>query len=146
MYHVLYVDDEPALLEIARLFLEESKEFVVDTQCSAQEALESLKSRHYDAIISDFQMPGMDGLEFLKRLRSEGNDTPFIIFTGRGREEIVIDALNSGADFYLQKGGEPQSQFAELRSKISQAISRRRAEERVGYLSRINSLLSQVNK
>ena len=146
MFSLLYVDDEPDLCDLTRLFLGRSGEFVVDTAGSAQEALGILRSRHYDAIISDYQMPEMDGIAFLKTLRAGGNRTPFIIFTGRGREEIVIEALNSGADFYLQKGGDPESQFAELRSKVQQAVSRRRAEERVAYLSRINSLISHVNK
>ena len=73
-------------------------------------------------------MPVMDGIEFLKRVRASGNTMPFIIFTGRGREEIVIQAFNEGADFYLQKGGEPLSQFAELGHKVQKAILQRRAE------------------
>ena len=59
-------------------------------------------------------MPGINGIEFLRYIRLHYKDLPFVLFTGRGREEIVIEALNSGADFYLQKGGEPKSQFAEL--------------------------------
>jgi len=72
-------------------------------------------------------MPGMDGIEFLKQIRSSGNSIPFIIFTGRGREEVVIEAINSGADFYLQKGGDPNSQFAELSHKVKIAVERKRA-------------------
>ena len=53
---------------------------------------------------------------------------PFILFTGRGREEVVIEALNSGADFYLQKGGEPVAQFKELEHKVKEAVRRARAE------------------
>ena len=56
------------------------------------------------------------------------NTLPFIIFTGRSREEIVIQALNEGADFYIQKGGEPVSQFAELANKVRKAVVQRRAE------------------
>ena len=59
-------------------------------------------------------MPDMNGIEFLKKVRASGNTIPFVLFTGRGREEVVIEALNEGANFYLQKGGEPKSQFAEL--------------------------------
>ena len=77
-----------------------------------------MNTERYDAIISDYQMPEMDGITFLKELKASGNTTPFIIFTGRGREEVAIEALNEGADFYLQKGGEPKSQFAELAHKI----------------------------
>jgi PAS domain S-box-containing protein len=129
MNRILYVDDEPGLLEIGKLFLEDDGTFAVDTLPSAVEALDHLKSAHYDVIVSDYQMPGMDGITFLKALRSKDDTTPFIIFTGRGREEIVIEAFNGGADFYLQKGGAPEAQFAELVHKIRQAISRRQAED-----------------
>ena len=77
-------------------------------------------------------MPEMDGITFLKKLRASGNFTPFIIFTGRGREDVVIEALNNGADFYIQKGGEPKSQFAELSNKIRYAVSRKHSEEALG--------------
>ena len=126
---VLYVDDEPDLLRIGKLFLERDGAFTVDTLTSASEALTLLNSQQYDAIISDFQMPEIDGITFLKQLKASGNTTPFIIFTGRGREEVVIEALNEGADFYIQKGGEPRAQFAELANKIRYAITRRQVEE-----------------
>jgi len=125
---VLYVDDEPSLLEIGKLFLEERGQFIVDTITSAQAAFTLLDTKTYDAIISDYQMPGIDGIEFLKAIRTSGNTIPFILFTGRGREEVVIQALNEGADFYLQKGGEPVSQFTELAHQIRQAIQKRMAE------------------
>jgi len=125
---VLYVDDEPGLLEIAKLFLEKEGAFAVDTLTSAMVALEQLDRERYDAIISDYQMPEMDGIQFLIEVRTRFGPIPFILFTGRGREEVVIQAINSGADFYLQKGGEPASQFAELEHKIRQATSRKRAD------------------
>jgi len=124
---ILYVDDSPSLLDIGKVFLEEDRSFTVETSLSAPDALSRLSSRKYDAIVSDYQMPAMDGIAFLKALRAQGDTTPFIIFTGRGREEVVIEALNSGADFYLQKGGDPVSQFAELKHKILHAISQKRA-------------------
>ncbi|MFA4848553.1 MAG: PAS domain S-box protein [Methanoregula sp.] len=129
MYRILYVDDEPDLLEIAKIFLEHDGEITVDTRNSAIPALPLLDSRQHDAVISDYQMPDMDGIEFLKKVRASGNNIPFILFTGKGREEVVIQALNEGADFYLQKGGDPDSQFAELSNKIRYAINSKRAEE-----------------
>jgi PAS domain S-box-containing protein len=126
--HVLYVDDEPTLLELTKLILEHDGEFSVDPVVSAEEALGLLRDHDYDAIVSDYQMPGMNGIEFLKHVRLSGNTLPFLIFTGKGREEVVIEAINSGADSYLQKGGNPQSQFAELALKIQQIVRRSRAE------------------
>ena len=136
MYNLLYVDDESSLLDITKLYMERSGEFSVDTTTSAKEAIGMLVKRPYAAIISDYQMPGMDGIEFLKKVRTSGNTIPFILFTGRGREEIVIQALNEGADFYLQKGGEPKSQFIELAHQIRQAVQQRNAEISIRDLER----------
>ena len=127
-FRVLYVDDEPGLLGFAKLYLEREGTFVVDTLTSARAALEKLKKERYDAIVSDYQMPEIDGIGFLKQLKASGNTTPFIIFTGKGREEVVVEALNEGADFYLQKGGDPKSQFAELTHKIRSAVNRKKTE------------------
>jgi PAS domain S-box-containing protein len=128
MISVLYVDDEEELLELGKLFLEKTGRFSVDTVTSAPEALRLLKSTSYDAIISDYQMPEMDGIEFLKAIRAEFPELPFIIFTGKGREDVVIEAFDNGADFYLQKGGNPTPQFLELEHKITAAVCRRHAE------------------
>lgn len=127
MISLLYVDDEPELLNLAKLFLEREGEFTVTTTTSSRECLNLLADRSFDAIISDYQMPVMDGIELLKQVRSRGLSTPFILFTGKGREEVVIEAINNGADFYLQKGGAARPQFAELRHKIIAATERRRA-------------------
>ncbi len=124
---VLYVDDEPALLAIGKLFLESTGNFSIVIIESALDAIEILKKEQFDAIVSDYQMPGMDGIEFLKYVRNHHGHIPFILFTGRGREEVVIQALDNGADFYLQKGGDPKSQFAELRNKIAKAVNENQA-------------------
>ncbi|MDD1728401.1 MAG: PAS domain S-box protein [Methanospirillum sp.] len=131
MFSVLYVDDEPGLLDIGKIFLERTGNLVVDTANSATEALALLNNSSYDCVISDYQMPEMDGLAFLKFVRGTWNTLPFILFTGKGREDVVIEALNSGADFYLQKGGEPKSQFAELEHKVRLAVERRRLAEQL---------------
>ena len=126
---VLYVDDEPDLLEIGKMFLERSAEYTIDTSVSAADALIRLEQKKYDAIISDYQMPGMDGIKFLQLLRNRGDTIPFIIFTGRGREEVILEALNSGVDFYLQKGGDPKAQFAELQNIVGKAVRQKSADE-----------------
>lgn len=128
MFSILYVDDEQDLLELGQIFLEKSGEFSVAISTSAKEALASPSIQSYDLIISDYQMPDMDGITFLKAVRERFGDIPFILFTGRGREEIVIEAINNGADFYLQKGGDVNSLFAELSHKIRQVMRRNQAE------------------
>ncbi len=118
----------------------------MDIQGSAPAALEILKKRSYDAIVSDYQMPEMDGIAFLKIVRTIDPTLPFIIFTGRGREEVVIEALNSGADHYLQKGGEPRSQFAELGHIITRSVERKRANETILHLNRLYAVVSRINR
>ena len=129
MYKVLYVDDEPVLLEIVKIFLEKTKEFTIDVTTSVNEVIKSEKLKTYDAIISDYQMPGIDGISFLKYVHTELGDIPFIIFTGKGKEDVVIAALNNGADFYITKGSDPRFQFDELANNIKKAVKKRRIQE-----------------
>lgn len=126
MIRLLLVDDDPSLLDIGKLFLKKSGAFSIETAESAVTALEMLAVHPFDAVISDYEMPVTDGIAFLREVRRRYRDLPFILFTGRGREEVVIEALNSGADFYVQKGGDPVSQFADLTHKIMQATEKKK--------------------
>ena len=146
MISALYVDDERSLLEIGKLYLERSKTIYVDILDSATQALTKIRTTKYDAIISDYQMPEMDGITFLKAVRAEFPLLPFIIFTGKGREEVVIEALNNGADHYLQKGGDFRSQFAELLHMIERSVQRNRDHDSIIHLSRLNAVLSSTNR
>jgi len=131
MVRILVVDDEPAFLELTRAWLERSGDMQINAATSPVQGLHMLTETRYDAIVSDYEMPEMDGIAFLKEVRRRGMTMPFIIFSGRGHEEVIIDALNSGADFYLRKGGVPSARFAELRNMILQAVARRQAEAEV---------------
>jgi PAS domain S-box-containing protein len=126
---VLYVDDEKELLEITKMFLEQNDEIDVDVEQDPRMAIEKITGECYDAVVSDYQMPRMDGITLLKEVRTGNDRIPFILFTGRGREEVAIEALNSGADFYLQKGGDPRVQFRELKNAIIQLTHRKNAEK-----------------
>ncbi|MCK4269801.1 MAG: response regulator, partial [Methanogenium sp.] len=130
MIPLLIVDDEPLLLELTKIYLEKTGDFTVDTAASACEALELIETTTYDAIVSNYEMPEMDGIDFLKTVRGTGSDIPFIIFTGKEREDVVIEALNVGANFYLQKGAYPKAaQFAELTGIIKHAVERNQAKK-----------------
>lgn len=123
---VLIVDDEPLLLDLTQRFLEKNK-FCTDCASSADEALEKMRQYPYDIIVSDYNMPEKDGIDLLIEVRARFPCIPFILFTGKGREEIAIRALNEGADFYIQKGGDTKTQFGELSHYIHRAVDRRNA-------------------
>jgi glycosyltransferase involved in cell wall biosynthesis/CheY-like chemotaxis protein len=129
MISVLLVEDEPEVLELTRLFLERDTELSVDACLSVKEALRKLNHKIYNVIVSDYFMPEINGIQLLKTLKFQGIDTPLIIFTGKGGEEIAIEALNSGAAFYLQKSENPRFQFAKLRRMIYEAALKQRTEE-----------------
>jgi PAS domain S-box-containing protein len=146
MISVLYVDDEQQLLDLGKLFLEKKGDMQVEILTSATEALQVIREHPYDAIISDYQMPEMDGLSFLKELRKLSESIPFVLFTGRGREEVVIEALNNGADFYLQIGGNATPQFAELRNLLLTAVTRRRDHKKIARYNRALRMILACNQ
>lgn len=146
MISTLLVDDEPQLQELTKFYLEKSKGITVTCVSSAKEAAALMAEHAFDAVICDYQMPEMDGLEYLKELRGQNNKIPFVLFTGKGREDVAIEALNSGADFYLQKGGEPVSQFAELTSMVKTAVAARRAEKDLARSEELFRLLAENSK
>ena len=142
-YKVIYVDDEDSLLEIGKTFMERDPEIKVFTSNSPQEVLAIImEDNPYDIVISDYQMPDIDGIELLICVRGSPNkDIPFIIFTGKGREEVVIEAINHGASFYIQKGGDLKSQYAELIHKTKQAVSKDRMRKGFKMFQKMTSMV-----
>ncbi|MDK2974918.1 MAG: hypothetical protein PWP08_1289 [Methanofollis sp.] len=128
MISLLCVDDEPAMLNLIRRYLERYDGFAVTMASSVAEAFEILGEHSIDAIVSDYEMEDQNGVDFLSSLREQGSTTPFILFTGRGRENVAARAMNSGADVYVLKRGDPEAQFDDLAHKIEAAVERHRAE------------------
>jgi len=120
---VLFVDDNAELLDVARILFQQTDpnlELVVAK--SVKDALEILEHEEVDIIISDYLMPDSTGLDFLEALRCAGEDIGFIMWTGHSREEVVIKALNLGADFYVLKGTDIKRQFSAIRDIIRKVI------------------------
>lgn len=126
---VLVVDDDPVFQEVIVHYLAEDSRYKVITADSGQEALKIVATHSLSAIIADYQMPEMDGLDLLRILRDDNNSIPFIIFTGQGCESVAIQALNEGADFYLVKGEDPGPQFLVLRKNLGEIVAKRQADE-----------------
>ncbi|MFW9914043.1 MAG: response regulator [Candidatus Thorarchaeota archaeon] len=130
MPRILLVDDEELELTIIKTELEQKNPtFDITAVNSAQEALEKLKKNQFDIVVSDYLMPKATGLELLQELRSASNTIPFIMLTGNGREEVAMQALNLGADYYIIKGRDPKLLFLELGHVIGKVLKHRRIEE-----------------
>jgi PAS domain S-box-containing protein len=129
---ILHVDDDSSLLVTSKLIMEDMDELLeIESVCGVNEAIKKLASGHYDAVISDYEMPEKDGLQFLKELREGKNDIPFILFTGKGREDVAIRALNLGADGYVNKHYSPETVYGELYHSLYLAVERRRSQESI---------------
>ena len=123
MFTVLLIDDEPDILNVFRLLAERSGDMTIQTAASADEGFSWLEKKKFDAIIVDYDIPGINGVQFLKILRSRRDTTPVIIFTGAGREHTAIEALNNGANFYLKKADEPpHAQYQQLAAMVRSAV------------------------
>lgn len=128
MISLLFVDEEPDLCNLIKRFLPRQN-FSVDSAGSVKEALILLHQKNYDAIVSDYQMKEIDGITFLKTVRAEFGEIPFIFLMGKGCERVIIDAINNGADYYLQKDGDLQSICAELEHKITRSVEQCRTKK-----------------
>ncbi len=107
---VLVVDNEPGFAELAGEMLEREHDPIVSVPAtSADEALEVFDNREVDCIVSDYEMPERNGIELLERVRSTDPELPFILFTGRGSEDVASEAIAAGVTQYLQKGLETNS-------------------------------------
>lgn len=137
---VLHVDDEPDFASVTADFLERGDDrFTVETASSGAEGLDAL-SPAVDCVISDYDMPEMNGIEFLDAVREEYPDLPFILFTGKGSEEVASEALTLGATDYLQKAS-GTDQYELLANRVSRAVGQFRAERE---LERKNVLLEKT--
>ncbi|MDY6779189.1 MAG: response regulator, partial [Halobacteria archaeon] len=138
---LLHVDDSQQLVDAAAELLElEDESIEVVTATSADEGLEVLSENEsrrggggttgsgtdIDCVVSDYQMPDSDGLEFLEDVREEYPDLPFILFTGKGSEEIASEAISAGVTDYLQKTG-GSDQYTVLANRVQNAVEQRRA-------------------
>jgi len=124
------------------MLLESSGDFSVQTSVSARDALAFLNENTADAIISDYSMPEMNGIEFLEVIRKRYPQMPFIILTGDDSKEIAINALNSGADFYQNKSERIDIQILDIAHKIRILTSQRDAER---ALRRKDAILEAIS-
>jgi len=136
--NVALIDDEKEFLLLSERFLKRLNEnYMIKTFESPQEFLHYLQSperEKIDVIVSDYEMPKINGLVLLLKLREKEVTIPFIMVSGKAREEIIIEALNKGVDFYLQKSMIAEAMFRELQNYIESAV------KRIAIMNELNEL------
>jgi PAS domain S-box-containing protein len=125
--HVLHVDDDPAYLDLTATYLERIDEaFEVTSKTDIEDALATLDAAPIDCVVSDYDMPETDGLTLLERVRDRGAEIPFVLFTGKGSEEIASEAISAGATDYIQKRG-GNDQYEVLANRVRNAVDQHRS-------------------
>ncbi|MDO4492786.1 MAG: response regulator transcription factor [Clostridia bacterium] len=100
--HILIAEDEQTTARALKLMLERNK-FTVDLADNGTDAWALAEAGGYDAIVLDIMMPGMSGLEVLKRIRAAGMSVPVMLLTAKSEIEDRVEGLEAGADDYLPK-------------------------------------------
>ena len=134
---LLLVEDDVMLGAAMKRGLEKAG-YVVDWARDGEEALAGLSAQGYATVILDLNLPHLDGLDALRRLRARRDLTPVIIVTARGRGDQKIDGLDAGADDYLVKPFDLDELLARIRAQI------RRAEGRVNDLLQVKDVTLDI--
>jgi CheY-like chemotaxis protein len=143
---VLHVDDDREFAELTAEFLRrEDDRFDIETETSVSAGLDCLADGGFDCVVSDYRMPGMDGLAFIDAVRAERPNLPFILFTGEGSEDIASEAISRGVTDYLQKGTDTE-RYALLANRITNAVEQFRARRRAAEQRRISTVVREVNE
>lgn len=141
VYRVLLVDDEPGLREAVQAYLEDTG-LQVTTAANAQQAFQVLSTADPNLIISDIMMPGMDGYQFLEKLRQLDayRHLPVIFLTAKGMTVDRIQGYRSGVDAYLPKPFDPD----ELVAIVNNLIQRSQTANPTAIIARELASLRQL--
>ncbi|ESS05977.1 MAG: PAS sensor histidine kinase, partial [uncultured archaeon A07HB70] len=140
---VLLVDDDPDYADMVGECLRSNDDIdEVVTETDPRRAARRLEDGSFDCVVSDYEMPGLDGLELLDLVREDHPDLPFLMLTARGDEEVAVDAISAGITGYFRKRGST-GQYAKLAHRISSVVSRHRAERKAAATRRQYTRLAE---
>lgn len=145
-FRVLHVDDEPGLAETVATFLErEDDRLDVLTATSPEDGYAILADHQIDCVVSDYDMPRSNGIEFLENIREQYADLSFILYTGKGSEEVASDAISAGVTDYLQKE-RGTDQYTILANRVVNAVERYRIEREADQTRKQFQAISENSK
>jgi PAS domain S-box-containing protein len=124
---IALVDDDEMFVEFTELKLQKLGDYSTTTYTRPTEFLDDFGSYGFDGIVSDYEMPHMNGIEVLEEVRNQDEDVPFILFTGKGSEEVASEAISAGVTDYIQKTGD-SVQYELLENRLSNSIDRVRSD------------------
>ncbi len=142
---VLHVDDDPAFADLAATYLEREDDRIrVETATDADDGLDRLADE-FDCVVSDYDMPGTNGIEFLETVRETHPDLPFILYTGKGSEEVASEAISAGVTDYLQKRSGTE-QYALLANRLTNAVEQAQARRQADEHHRVSTVVREINR
>ncbi|MFC7043811.1 response regulator [Halonotius sp. GCM10025705] len=137
---LLLVDDDQDFVALASTLLEaENDRIETTTETRPADALDGVDLDTIDCIVSDYRMPDMDGIEFLKTVRADYPDLPFILFTAKGDEEVATQAISADVSDYIVKDGSSE-QYAISATRIENLVDQYRTRQRSQHRQQLDAL------
>jgi CheY-like chemotaxis protein len=118
---VLLVDEDADVLDIVQTFLQREDDLDVTCEADPERALEMALTDEYDVVVSDYKMPGLDGLELCEKLRAADSGVPFVLFSAREPEDVQPAAEAAGVNAFVQKGTGTE-QYTQLAEEVRNAV------------------------
>ncbi len=141
---VLHVDDEESFLDLTATYLRrEFDDLALLTETNPQDGLDVLADDRIDCVVSDYDMPEMDGLAFLNEVRDRDEDVPFVLYTGKGSEEVAARAIEAGVDAYLRKQT-GLAQYTVLANRIQTLVDKLWTQRRARKMEQTYELVART--
>lgn len=146
MIKIIAVDDEPAFGELLSIYLEGFGDFEITAYTSPEDAIDKIIAGEADAVITDYRMEDMDGITLIRKVKALVPDIPFVLLTGQDEKEVILNAMNAGADFIQFKTEEPARLFTDIAQKITNSVEKYRARKESEEGSRTREILMRAQR